>query len=266
MEKIELEAKKREKSGTARSRNSRLAGLIPAIVYGQGMESLSVEVDAKKFAKAISSKAGHNVIINLKVSNDGKSEIIPVLTHDIMRDYIHDSILHVDFYKINMTAEIKVKVPVILHGESTGVKMDGGILVHGVREVEIKCLPDIIPDKFEADVSPLKIGQGLHVSDLKVPKGVTFVTLPTEIIVNISAPSKEEVEVAPIVAPEVTGQAVPPEGGAAAPGAAAPAGKEAASAKGAAAPAAKGAPAPAGKGAAPAAAPAKGAAPEAKKK
>ncbi len=195
MEKIELEAKKREKTGSARSRNSRASGLIPAVVYGQGMESLSVEVDTKKFTKAISSKAGHNVIINLKVSDNGKSQTIPVLTHEIMRDYIHDGILHVDFYKINMAEEIKVKVPVILHGESTGVKMDGGILVHGLREIEIKCLPDSIPDKFEADVSPLKIGQGLHVSDLKVPKDVTFVTLPTEIIVSISAPSKEEVEV-----------------------------------------------------------------------
>ena len=109
-----------------------------------------------------------------------------------------------------------------------------------------------------ADVSPMKIGNNLHVSDLKAEKGVTFVTLASEVIASIAAPSKEEVEAAPITAPEVTGQVVPgAEGAAAAPVAGA---KEAAPAKGAAAPAAK--------GAAPAAAPAKGAAPapEAKKK
>ena len=155
-----------------------------------------------------------------------------------------------------MEEEIKTKVPVILIGESVGVKLDGGILVHGLRKVEVKCLPANIPDKFEIDVSALKIGGGLHVSDLKPEKEVTIVTAPTEILVTIAAPTKEEVVAAPLAAPEVTGQAVPPTAPGAAPAAGAaavPAGKEAAPAKGAA---------PAAKEAAPAKAPA----PEAKKK
>jgi large subunit ribosomal protein L25 len=155
-----------------------------------------------------------------------------------------------------MEEEIKTKVPVILIGESVGVKLDGGILVHGLRKVEVKCLPANIPDKFEIDVSALKIGGGLHVSDLKPEKEVTIVTAPTEILVTIAAPTKEEVVAAPLAAPEVTGQVVPPAAPGAAPAvpSAAPAAKESA-------PAAKGA-APAGKEAAPA----KGAPPEAKKK
>ena len=154
-----------------------------------------------------------------------------------------------------MAEEIKIKVSVVLHGEAIGVKLDGGILVHGLREVEIKCLPENIPDKFDVDVSQMKIGAALHVSDLKIEKGITILTLPTEILVSISAPAKEEEVIAPLEAPEVTGQVAPPAAGAAAPGAAAPAGKEAA-------PAAK-AIAPAAKAAAPAA---KESAPEAKKK
>lgn len=267
MEQVELEAKKREKTGRRVSRRARASGMIPAIVYGHGMESLSVEVNTKTFTKIISSKAGRNVIITLKVEGNEKEGTLPVLAHEIFRDTLRDMIVHIDFYKINMDEELKTKVPVILKGESIGVKLDGGILVHGLREVEVKCLPVNIPDKFEIDVSELKIGGGYHVSDLKPAKGVTVTTLPTEILVTISAPAKEEVEAAPIVAPEVTGQTVPLAGapGAAPAAGAAPAGKEAAPAKGAA-PAAKGAaPAPAAP-AAKGAAPAKPAAPEAKKK
>lgn len=262
MEQFELEAKKREKTGTRSSRRARISGIIPATVYGKGIESLSVEVDNKIFSKIITSKAGHNVIITLKVPGDGKAQNIPVLAHEIKRDAISGKIEHVDFYKIKMEEEIKIKVTVVLHGESVGVKLDGGILVHGLREVEVKCLPANIPDKFDVDVSALKIGGGLHVSDLKLGKGVTMVTLPTEILVSISAPTKEEEVAAPIAAPEVTGQAVPPTapGATTAAPAAAATGKETAPAKGAA-PAAKGA-VPAGKEAAPA----KGAAPAEKKK
>ena len=145
--------------------------------------------------------------------------------------------------------------PLLISAEFPLAILVGGILVQGLRQVEVKCLPINIPDKFEIDVSELKIGGGFHVSDLKPAKGVTVTTLPTEILVTISAPAKEEVEAAPLVAPEVTGQTVPVAG---APGAApaaagaAPAGKEAAPAKGAAPAAA----APAAKGAAPAKAPA----------
>lgn len=254
MEQVELEALKREKTGTSRSRNSRIDGAIPAIIYGKGAASTPVLVDGKKFKKLISQKAGKNVIINLKI--DTKS--LPVLAHDIQINAINDKILHIDFYQVNMKEEIKTRVPVVLKGESQGVKLDGGILVHGIRDVEIKCLPNNIPDKFEIDVTPLKIGNSLHVSDLKLAKDITVLTLPTEILVSISAPSKEEEVVAPITAPEVTGQTVPVAGAVPAAPGAAPA---AAPAKGAAAPA-KGAPAPAT-----AAAPAKPAgAPEQKKK
>ncbi|MFH1710052.1 MAG: 50S ribosomal protein L25 [bacterium] len=255
MEKVELEAKTRERTGTSHSRRARLSGMIPAIVYGKGMEPLSIEVNNKMFTKIISSKAGRNVIITLKIAGDGNVQNIPALAHEILRDAIRRSISHIDFYRIKMDEEIKTKVPVLLLGESIGVKLDGGILVHGLREVEVKCLPANIPDKFEIDISALKLSGGLHVSDLKPEKEVAIVTAPTEILVTIAAPTKEEEVIAPITAPEVTGQAVPPTAPGAAPaaGVAAPAGKEAAPAKGAAS-------------AAKEAAPAKAAAPETKKK
>jgi large subunit ribosomal protein L25 len=258
MEKVELEAKVRESSGTSKSRNDRLAGSIPAIVYGKGAKSIAVLVNSKVFTKLISAKAGKNVLINLKVSGGAKEEMIPVLTHGIERNPVNDNIRHIDFYMINMKEPIKTKVPVHLFGESIGVKLDGGILVQGLRSIEIKCLPENIPDKYDLDISALKIGGSLHASDLKVDAGVTILTPGKEILATVTAPAKEEVEAAPLTAPEVTGQATPVEGAAGA--APAAGGKEAAPAKGAAAPAAG------GKAAAPAAgaAPAKGAAPAAK--
>ena len=151
------------------------------------MESISVEVDYKKFIKIISSKAGRNVIINMKIASDGKAQNIPVITHEVQKNPINDSIIHVDFYKVKMEEEIKTKVPVVLTGEAIGVKLDGGILVHGLREIEIKCLPTNIPEKFKVDVSALKIGNSLHVSDIKAESGVTIVTPQTEILVTNKA-------------------------------------------------------------------------------
>ena len=254
MQKVELDATLRDRTGTTKSRNDRLDGQIPAIVYGKKSDSISIVIDGKTFMKVIGSKAGKNVIITLKIASKDKTQDIPVLTHDVQVNPINDKIIHVDFYKIKMEEEIKTKIHVVLTGEPIGVKMDGGILIHKLREIEIRCLPIDIPDKYVVDVSAMKIGNNIHVSDLKVEKGVTVLTPATEAIVSIAAPSKEEVEVAPVTAPEVTGQTVP-TGEAAVTAAGA---KEAAPAKGAPAPAA----APA-KGAA---APVKASAPEAKKK
>jgi large subunit ribosomal protein L25 len=264
MEQIELEVKKREKTGTAKSNVARRSGIVPAVIYGKGSASISVELDYKKFNKLIHAKAGKNVIITLKVADGGKDSSIPVLAHDIQINALTDKIIHVDFYRVKMDEAIKAKIHVYLTGEAIGVKLDGGILVQGLREIEVKCLPTKIPDKFTIDVSALKIGTAIHVSDIKVEKDIMILTPANDIVASVSAPAAEEVEAAPVAAPEVTGQTTPVAGApGAAPvaGAAPAAGKEAAPAKGAAAPA-KGAAAPA-KGAA---APAKGAAPEAKKK
>ena len=133
MQKVELEANLREKTGTSKSRNSRLEGMIPAVVYGKNSESLAITIDGKTFRKVIGSKAGRNVIITLKIASKDKTQNVPVLTHEVQTNPINDRILHVDFYKIKMEEEIRTKVPVILTGEPVGVKLDGGILIHGIK-------------------------------------------------------------------------------------------------------------------------------------
>jgi large subunit ribosomal protein L25 len=186
MEKAELEVKLRE--GAKRSDRStiRNSGLVPAIVYGKSMKNLMVSVDLKKFKKTIGGEAGRNVIISLKVSDGKAHKSVPVLTHELQRDVLTDEIIHVDFLGINMKEQLKTKVPIELTGEPIGVKEHGGILIHGFRDVEVKCLPADIPDKLEIDVSEMKINDSRHVSDLKIPQGVDVLT-PMDVLLLLSS-------------------------------------------------------------------------------
>lgn len=201
MEKIELEVEKREAVGKNLAA-LRKQGLIPAVIYGKKLKPLHVSVNQKIFVKTIlKSGAGMNAIISLKLAGE-KSKEIPALTHAVQRDPLTDAILHVDFRHIVMDEAIKTRVPVELSGVPVGVKETGGVLVHGLREVEVECLPTNIPDKFVIDVTALKIGDSLHVSDLTAVAKVKILTTPAEMIANCSPPTKEEVVAAPIPTPE----------------------------------------------------------------
>jgi large subunit ribosomal protein L25 len=224
--KVELQASERAEIGKGLTK-IRTQGFIPAVVYGKGLKPLSLSVSGKEFHKVISGTAGSNVLITLKVEG-GKA--LPVLTHEIQRNPVTDEVLHVDFHQINMDDKIKARIHVVLLGEAVGVKEDAGILVHSLREVEVKCLPNDIPDTIEIDIKNMRINDAVHVSDIKPPKGVEFLTASQEILVTVAPPTKEE-EVAPTVAPEAV---------AAVPGAPAPEGPAVAGAPGAPAAPAKG--------------------------
>jgi len=199
MGKIELEIEKRSVL-SKELKAIRKKGFIPAIVYGKKMEPISVAVNQKLFTKIVlKSEAGLNAIVSLKLT--GEKEI-PALTHQVQMDPLTDEILHIDFRHIVMDEVIKTKVPVELMGIPVGVKETGGVLVHGLREVEVECLPGDIPDKIEIDVTSLKIGDSFHVADLKQITKVKVVSTPTEMIANCSPPTKEEVVEAVVPTPE----------------------------------------------------------------
>jgi len=244
--KKEIELQAQERSGKPNA--LRAQKKIPAVVYGKGMEAISLEVEEPAFKKVIGGLAGSNVIISLKLA---KGSPLPVLAHEIQKNPVNDQILHIDFYRVKMDEAIKTRVHIVIVGEAAGVKEDAGILVNPLSEIEIKCLPGDIPEKIEVNVSDLKIGDAIHVSELKPPKGVEIISIGQDIVVTVSPPTKEE-EVAPAVVP-LEGEAA---AAAAVPGA--PVVPGAPAAPGAAAPVAEAAAGPAGKGpkAAPGAAPA----------
>ena len=203
MEKIDLQVEERTLTGK-KVKHLRSEGIIPAVVYGHDLKAIALSVNTKQYAKAIGGDAGTNVIISLNVAGK-KGEAIPVISHEIQRDALTDEILHVDFHKINMKEKIRTKIPIEIVGVAIGVKEEAGIFVHSLTELEIECLPMDIPDMVKVDVSALKIGDSLYVSDLRkeLVSEITILTPETEPIAQVVEPTKEEEVVAEPVEGEV---------------------------------------------------------------
>ncbi|MFN3395364.1 MAG: 50S ribosomal protein L25 [Thermodesulfovibrionales bacterium] len=201
MEKITLKAEKRDKAGKGIARSLRREGTIPSVLYRAG-HSLPIKMNRKELASFISSTAGEQVMVNLEFP-DGEKRL--ALLKDYQVDPIKGELLHSDFFEVLLTEKVRVTVAVSTTGEPVGVKRDGGILQHGVREIEIECLPDKIPGHITVDVSGLEIGKSVHVSDLVLGEGIKVLTDPDEVIATVTAVVEEEaVPVAPEVAePEV---------------------------------------------------------------
>ncbi|MDD5135876.1 MAG: 50S ribosomal protein L25 [Candidatus Omnitrophica bacterium] len=192
MEKIILKAEIRTATGKRVAKDLRVKGIVPANVYKGGKEATNLQVAVDDFLGVLHTKAGENVIITLKLSGEGNPKDKTVVIKEIQRDPIKSQILHVDFNEISLTEELKVNVPVIAKGEPVGVKVDGGILEHVMRELQVECLPTAIPEKLEVDVSALKIGDAIYVKNVVPPEGVKILN-DGELIVLIVKPPKVEV-------------------------------------------------------------------------
>jgi large subunit ribosomal protein L25 len=195
MEEIFLEAEPREELGRGKVKDLREKGFIPAVVYAQGKESLSLKVSHKELLRLIHQHRIESVVINLKVKNDNKDKPRACLIKEIQYNPVHDDILHVDFNEISLSKVIKVNVPVVAKGEPVGVKQEGGSLEHILWEIEVECLPGDIPKGIEVDASQLKIGDSIHIKDITFPSGVKVLNDPAAIILSVTAPMKEEVPV-----------------------------------------------------------------------
>ncbi len=191
MEKVILKAEVRSGTGKKVAKDLRAKGLIPANVYKGGKGALSLQISMDSLYEVTHTKAGENVIITLKITGEGSPKDKTVLIKEIQRHPVKDAILHVDFNEISLTETLKVNVPLTSRGEPVGVKVDGGVLEHVIRELQIECLPTAIPEKIEVDVSALKIGDAIHVKDVKIPEDVKVLNDP-ELIAMIVKPPKVE--------------------------------------------------------------------------
>lgn len=192
MEKIVLKAEVRKDTGKRVAKDLRLKGLVPANVYKAGKGATSLQVTVGDLSDVLHTKAGENVIITLKISGEGSPKDKTVVIKEIQREPIKNRILHIDFNEISLTEAIKVNVPLVSHGEPVGVKVDGGVLEHVMRELQVECLPTAIPEKLEVEVSELKIGDSVFVKNIKAPEGVKILN-DGELIVMIVKPPKIEV-------------------------------------------------------------------------
>lgn len=182
-----LDAVTRNTRGKNEARRLRVAGQIPAVVYGAQKAGdtpspEAVAVDPKPFMRILHSSSGLNTLITLKIAGGNQAR---VLVRNVQLDPVTHHLLHADFYRVNMDRRITVTVPITLRGDARGVKQDGGILDFVHREIEVEVLPADIPNSIEIDVTDLGIGGAIHVRDVAVNAAWTPVTDSDLMLVHV---------------------------------------------------------------------------------
>ncbi|MFH1441912.1 MAG: 50S ribosomal protein L25 [Candidatus Omnitrophota bacterium] len=193
MEELTLDAELRQEIGSAKARDLRRAGFIPAVIYKAGEKSEPIKVPSRQLIRLLHQHRLENALIKLKIKSGKQEKDKVCLIKEIQHDPVHDNIVHVDFNEISLTQAIKVNVPVVAKGEPVGVKQEGGSLEHVLWEIEVECLPTSIPEELEVDASHLKIGDAIHVKDIVFPSGTKVLTEMDGVVMHVVAPMKEEV-------------------------------------------------------------------------
>ncbi|MBT9614433.1 MAG: 50S ribosomal protein L25/general stress protein Ctc [Burkholderiales bacterium] len=172
---FEVNANTRNLQGTGASRRLRLAGKVPAIVYGADKPAANIELDHNTIVQQLRKEAFHASILSLNL--DGAKE--QVLLRDVQVHPWKKLILHIDFQRVNPNQKIHMKVPLHFKNAelSPGVKLGGGNVTHILNEVEVSCLPKDLPEFMEVDLSNIAAGQSMHLSEVTLPPGVEFVSM-----------------------------------------------------------------------------------------
>jgi len=186
---ITVTAEVRTSRGKNEARRTRMAGNIPAVVYGAFQDPVSVTISPKEIARITRSGSGWNTIFNLAIAG---GETTPVMIVDQQVDPIKGKLLHTDLKRVDLTKRIRVTVPVHTEGEPFGVKVQGGLLEIITRSIEIECLPDDIPESFTVSVADLHIGQSKRASDVGITGSMKLVSDPQSVIAHIVSLRAEE--------------------------------------------------------------------------
>lgn len=171
----------------------RKAGQLPAVVFGHGVESTNVSVDAHAF-ELLRRKTSANALVDLSI--DGNKPR-PVIVHGVQLHVVTRRPLHADLFLVRMTEEMTVDVPLVATGESEAVKLHGGTLLHPIEHVRVKALPDHLPQSLAYDITSLAtFDDVVRLRDVSIPGDVTLLTDPEEIVARVAPPRVEE-EVVP---------------------------------------------------------------------
>ncbi|MEO7557681.1 MAG: 50S ribosomal protein L25/general stress protein Ctc [Gammaproteobacteria bacterium] len=174
-ETFELIAEQRNDMGKGASRRLRRANKIPGVIYGAGKPAQSLTLDHNAVSRHLEHEAFYSHILNVKI--DGQEE--KVVLRDLQRHPSKPRILHLDLQRVSATEKLRMRVPLHFIGEdiAPGVKTSGGIVSHLLSDAEVLCLAADLPEFIEVDLSELKLGDAVHLSDIKLPAGVEFVAL-----------------------------------------------------------------------------------------
>lgn len=224
MRKVAINGKVRDQVGKGPARQLRMAGQVPAVLYSKGTSTLYT-LNPKEIDKLLQTPSGENSLITLQFAGvappgeEGNQDSRLAILKALQRDPIRGQILHVDLFEISINDPLTLHVPIECFGVSVGVK-NGGILQHGLRDLEIRCLPSFIPDTIRVDVSLLKLGDAIHVKDLSMAEGIEMMADPEGVLVSVVAPMSEAQLQAMLTTvpkdtkgPEVTGEKAKEEEG-----------------------------------------------------
>ena len=193
MDTIQLDGKARNKTGKGASRKLRSTGRLPAIFYGPEAEPIMLSIDYLELVKSLKGRPPENVIFDLRIDSNGRSQSKKVMIRELQRDPVSRDYLHVDFCEISMAREIEASIPIQLVNTAIGVTK-GGMVEHIRRELSVVCLPKDLVDAIEIDVSGLDIGDALHVGNIALPPG-------------LRSTEDGDLTVATVVAPTITDEA-----------------------------------------------------------
>ena len=243
----------RTQTGRSASRRLRKANRVPGILYGKHTKPEKITLEGTELVKLLKAVAGRSVLIELHLPERAEKPLS--ILQEIQRDAITDKYLHVDLHEVKADEKFEIEVPVHIHGESSGVKNESGVLEIASHTLKVRCLPKDLPALIEVDVTPLKVGETIKVGEMKPIPGVEFLDHKGQPVVSCVEPVAEIVVEVPVAAVPVEGEVVPVEGeaGAVVPGAGAvvPGAVPAGDAKATAVPGVAGkpgAPVPGGKG------------------
>src|SRR3954447_4898226 len=193
-ERVSLDVHVREERGSAAARRMRKDGLIPGVVYGGGGEPTAISVAERELRKALTTDHGLNAILDVQVNGETR----PVILKEFQRDPISSRVTHIDLVVVRLDRVIQTAVSVEVVGDSPGAR-EGGVLQQVAREILVEALPMEVPDRIEADISTLAIGDSLRLGDLPEIEGVRFVDDPETVIATVTVPTRVE-------EPEVEGE------------------------------------------------------------
>jgi len=190
MERMILNADVRTDKGKGCARSLRRNGMIPGVIYRKGQNTL-IQIPKKELNSFINTTSGEQVLVNLQFPG-GTTKI--TLMKDYQSDPLKGELLHADFYEVSLKEKVRVAVAVHLAGEAIGVKRDGGILQHVLRDIDLECLPDKIPTHVEVDITHLEVGHSVHVRGISLDEDIKVFTDPDEMLATILPPIKAVAE------------------------------------------------------------------------
>lgn len=170
---VKLSARPRTESGRNAVKAVRSRGSVPAVIYGSKDAPANLEVSAKEINSLLAHAVGENILVDLEITEDGKTTNRLSLIQEIQHHPVSRDVLHIDFHAVSMTEEIEAEIVLEPTGEPVGVKTFGGLLQQNLRTLPIKCLPQNLPELITVDVSNLNVGEALHVREITLPSGVT---------------------------------------------------------------------------------------------